>query len=369
MRAGLPATESRLSAARVGLELEASDSFESVHDIWCSLPTRSIFSTWGWGAIWWRHFGRRRPLSLNVVRNEQGSVVAIIPLYLWRERGLRVVRFVGSPHADELGPIGDATAAKQAAALDAALAGLPHDVFLGEQLDGEMPWAELLRGCMWRFEAGPMLRFEGSWDEYLESKSANFRGQVRRLERRLHERHRVIFRLVTAPEGLDRALDVFFSLHRARWSNSSDFLRHEPFYRDVAAFAAREGFLRLWLLELDGDAAAGLLGYRVGGVESYVQFGRNLAYASESLGFVLMAHAVRAALTEGVRECRLLRGGNPFKYRFASTDPGRESVIRAGTRRGRPAVAAGIALMKVRQDWQLYESRRKPSGYPSLRRP
>jgi CelD/BcsL family acetyltransferase involved in cellulose biosynthesis len=356
MRAGLAATESRVSAAGVKLELESSDSFEAVREIWRLLPTRSIFSTWGWNATWWRHFGRRRPLRLNVVRDDQGSVVAIIPLYVWRQRGLRVVRFVGSPHGDELGPIGDATAAEQAAALDAALAGLPHDVFLGEQLDGEMPWAELLRGCMWRVEAGPVLGFEGTWEEYLESKSANFRGQVRRLERRLRKRHQVVFRLVTAPEVLDRELDVFFSLHRARWSNSSDFLRHESFYRDVAAFAAREGFLRLWMLDLDGDAAAGLLGYRVGGVESYVQFGRSLAYARESLGFVLLAHTLRAALTDRVGECRLLRGGAPFKYRFANTDPGRESVVRADTRKGRAAVAAGLALMNVRRCWGRYES-------------
>jgi len=351
MRAGPPSVESQDSPSGAKLELESFDSFEAVRETWCSLPIRSIFATWGWNRTWWRHFGRGRLLRLNVIRDEQGSVVAIIPLYVWRQRGLRVVRFVGSPHADELGPLGDASPAEQAAALDTALAELRHDVFLGEQLDGELPWAELLEGHPWRVEAGPVLRFEGTWDEYLESKSANFRGQVRRLERRLRKRHRAVFRLVTAPERLDCELDVFFSLHRERWRNSSNALRHESFHRDVAAVAAREGFLRLWMLDLDGDPAAGLLGYRVGDIESYVQAGRGLAYASESVGFVLMAHAVRTALTDRVGEYRFLRGGESFKYRFANTDPGRESVVRAGTRKGRPAVAAGLAVMKMRRRW------------------
>lgn len=356
MSTGSSATDSRASAAGPKLAVESTDSFEVVRDTWSSLPIRSIFSSWGWNRTWWRHFGRGRALSLNVVRDEQGSLVGIVPLYAWRRKGLRIVRFVGSPHGDELGPIGHASASEQAAALEAALAAFPHDVFLGEQLDGEVPWAELLRGRMWRVEAGPVLRFEGTWDEYLESRSANFRAQVRRLERRLRKRHRVVFRLVTAAEGLDRELDAFFSLHRARWSGSSDFLKHESFYRDVATVAAREGVLRLWMLDLDGDPAAGLLGYRVGGVESYVQAGRSPAYASESLGFVLMAHTVRAALSDRVGECRLLRGGAPFKYRFANADPGRESVVRASTRQGRVAVAAGLALMNRRRRWGRYES-------------
>jgi hypothetical protein len=69
-----------------------------------------------------------------------------------------------------------------------------------------------------------------------------------------------------------------------------------------------------------------------------------------------MAHTVRAALSDHVGECRLLRGGAPFKYRFANTDPGRESVVRARTHQGRVAVAAGLALMNGRRRWGRYEN-------------
>ena len=40
---------------------------------------------------------------------------------------------------------------------------------------------------------------------------------------------------------------------------------------------------------------------------------------------MLLAHAVREALTDGMGEYRLLRGGAAYKERFATSDPGLET--------------------------------------------
>jgi hypothetical protein len=54
----------------------------------------------------------------------------------------------------------------------------------------------------------------------------------------------------------------------------------------------------------------------------------------QPVGFVLLAHAVREALADGMGEYRLLRGGAAYKQRFATSDPGLETF---GLPRGAPA--------------------------------
>ena len=42
-----------------------------------------------------------------------------------------------------------------------------------------------------------------------------------------------------------------------------------------------------------------------------------------------MAHTVRVAIADGVEEYRLLRGDEPYKARFATDDPGLETIAAA----------------------------------------
>jgi CelD/BcsL family acetyltransferase involved in cellulose biosynthesis len=259
-----------------------------------------------------------------------------------------VLRLLGHDQGDELGPVhapGDDAFA--AAALRAALDGLRYDVFLGEQLPGEEGWAARLGGRRWRFEAAPTLRWRDGWESFLRSRSANLREQVRRRERRLRERYGVEFRLVADRERLDRDLGTLFDLHRRRWGPRSAFAP-EAFHRQFARLALDRGWLRFWLLELDGRPAAAWYGFRLGGVESYYQAGRDPRLDGDAVGFVLLAHTIRAALDDGVAEYRFLRGAESYKFRFANADAGLETVGVAGSARGSSALAAGLGAKRLR---------------------
>jgi len=141
--------------------------------------------------------------------------------------------------------------------------------------------------------------------------------------------------LATDPERLPRDFDTLVRLHRQRWGGAaSAFLLAEPFHREFAGEALRQGWLRLWLLEIDGKPVAALHGFRFAGAECAYQAGRDPAFERQPLGFVLLAHALREALTDGMGEYRLLRGGAPYKERFATRDPGLETY---GLPRGAPA--------------------------------
>lgn len=68
------------------------------------------------------------------------------------------------------------------------------------------------------------------------------------------------------------------------------------------------GWLRLWLLDVDGGPRAACYGFRFGGVECFYQSGRDPAWDSSSVGFLVLLHAVRAALAAvGLRVRRHVR--------------------------------------------------------------
>lgn len=297
----------------------------ALEDGWRELAARgrNVFATWEWADAWWRHFGEGRELR---ARHEAGSHV--LPLFLERQGPFRILRFIGSGHSDEVGPVGDAARASAAFARERGF-----HLFLGDEM--APGWADPLGAKVVERTSSPVIELPESWDDYLAGRSANFRGQVRAAERRLD---RPIYRLATA-ETLGADLDTLFRLHRARWPGSHWFADAEGFHRDFAAIALERGWLRLWSLELDGNAVAAWLGYRFNGVESYYQAGRDPSLQRERVGFVLLAHTIREAIQDGMSEYRLLRGDESFKHRFATGDPGLETLARPNGALGRLALA------------------------------
>jgi CelD/BcsL family acetyltransferase involved in cellulose biosynthesis len=330
--------------------LEPIVSFDGLAEDWTrlALQTGSIFSTWEWNSLWWKYFGRGRELMATVCRDDGGNLVAILPLYGSRERPLRILRFLGHGQGDHLGPIcAPADRDQVAQALHDALGSRRFDLFIGDKMPSEPGWNALLRGRMLRRTASPVLRFEGrSWDELLASRSANFREQVRRRERKLAREHKLEYRFCDDPAQLQSYLDVLFRLHLARWGDRGAWFspEAEAFHREFASLAFQRGWLRLWLLELDGRPAAAWYGLRFGRVELYYQAGRDPEWERGSVGFVLLAHSIRAAIEDGMDEYWFLEGSESFKYRFASDDPGLETIAIPRSLRGRAAVAAAAAL-------------------------
>src|SRR5207302_693016 len=145
--------------------------------------------------------------------------------------------------------------------------------------------------------------------------------------------------------------DVLFALHRASRPSGSSFARPavEAFHRDFAPLALERGWLRLWFLEVDGTQAGGWYGFRFEGAECYYQLGRDPAFDRLSIGFVLLSHTIRSALEDGQREYRFLRGGESYKYRFADSDPGLETIGLARGARGAAALSAASAARAVRR--------------------
>jgi CelD/BcsL family acetyltransferase involved in cellulose biosynthesis len=327
------------------MDVDFVESFRDVPpDTWARLAEQAglIFATREWLETWWDHYGGGRRRLIGLVQRD-GAVVAIVPLYFWKSRGVPVLRFIGHGQGDELGPVSaPLTNSGAVAAVAAAVDRLPlrRYLLLAEQMRGDGRFGELAGAHeLYRQSSLVLQPPGGTWDSFVQSRGRNFRQQIRRFPRKLSESGDVVYRLSNDPRRLQDDLETLFRLHEMRWrSPDTPFLNASSFHRDFALVACRKGWLRLWILDVNGEPAAASYGFRFTGRESFYQVGRDPRLHRQNVGFVLLAHNIEAALDDGVKECRLLRGDSDYKFRFATSDRG---IRTFGVPRG---VAARFAL-------------------------
>jgi CelD/BcsL family acetyltransferase involved in cellulose biosynthesis len=340
--------------------IELVDGLDSLREDWTRLAAASgnVFATWEWNELWWRHYGRGRKLRVGVSRRENGEIDAIVPLFAWSVRPLRILRLIGHGHGDRLGPIcrdDDVETAERALRL--ALGAEPHDLFVGDWVAGDRAWARVLGGRVVRTTGYPILRWpDGSWEELLATQSQRFRKSLRQSRNRLERDHDVSYRY-TDSATLEHDLDAAFRLHRVRFrEHPCNFCGdHEAFQREFAALALERGWLRLLLLEVDGKPVGSKYGFFFQNAHFAYQSGRDPAWERESVGFLIEVESIRRTLEESA-EYRFLGGEEHHKYRYPTEDPRLETIAAPTSARGRVAAAALDAL------WRL------PGGKGLLRR-
>jgi CelD/BcsL family acetyltransferase involved in cellulose biosynthesis len=338
-----PATGSRAPAS-----VTFVDGFDPLQDDWARLAAAggNLFGTWEWNDLWWRHYGRDRALRIAVLREEE-EITAIVPLFLWSRRPLRILRLIGHGHGDRLGPVSDHDA-NTADALRLALKAEPHDVFIGDWVAGDRNWGRLLSGRVVRRTGYPILHLPDEWGEFLAAQSPRYRKSARNQRNRLERSHEVGYRYADS-ETLQRDLDAAFRLHRARFGEHSGCNycgEHETFQRAFAARALERGWLRLLFLEIDGQPVCFEHGFLFQNAYFAYQAGRDPSWDRQSVGFILELETIRRAFEAGAAEYRFLGGEEDYKYRFPTEDPKLETVAVPGSRRGRLAAAALAAVWR-----------------------
>jgi CelD/BcsL family acetyltransferase involved in cellulose biosynthesis len=327
------------------ISIEVIDTERRLFDLrseWSRLleesPSDCVFLTWEWLSSWWLHVARRRRLFVLAVRRD-GELTAIAPLTVRRPgltRGLPFTSLeflgsgtVGSDYLDLIAGRRHGDEALPALADFLARAGWMLE--LGQARSG---WSQarrlagLLEERGWSAAARPAglcryIPLSGhTFESYLATLGREHRYNYGRRVRALTRKHDLRFETVTTEGHRREALRQLVALHNARWAQrggSNAFHAHSllAFHEEISRLACERGWLRVFLLWLDGRPAAGLYGFRYGRVFYFYQSGFDPRCARHSVGLVTMGLAIRAAIEEGAEEFDMLQGVEGYKARWA----------------------------------------------------
>jgi CelD/BcsL family acetyltransferase involved in cellulose biosynthesis len=324
-------------ALRDGLSVECVDDeskLTALRPQWNELLRASAadgpFLTWEWLHSWWKHLHGVAALKVVAVR-DGNELIAIAPLMItpgavpWFSR----LEFLGSGHAgsdylDVIVRIGRETEALRAIArflrtqrMTLRLGHLP-DVSLGAQL------AERLASEGWVSSVAPggvcpVIPLAGhTWDSYLATLGSAHRANVRRRLRGVSQLG-MRFERVTSESRRREALEALAGFHERRFrtdGGSTAFLTPalRVFQDDATRRALDRGWLRMYVLWLNDVPAAVMYGFFYNRQFYFYQHGFDDRYARHSVGLVLMALTIRAAIDEGAQEFDLLWGTEPYKW-------------------------------------------------------
>jgi CelD/BcsL family acetyltransferase involved in cellulose biosynthesis len=350
-------------------------ALRSCESEWRTLAERrsNAFVTPEWFGAWLDNYGNSDEPAVPVARRADGSLFGLMPLVLARSGRPRTLRFAGAAHADRLHPVclqEDELSVASTAVATMTAASPDWTVAVLDNVDARASWwqalaraSAVLGVATYRDTVLPIIELDtGDWDGYLANRPRNFREQARRYPRRLARKHSVHFRRTTDESELDRDMATLFRLHDARWAprggSSLESQRVRRFHVDFARSALRQGWLRLWFLEIDDVEVAAWYGWRLGDSYAYYQAGFDPAWQHLSVGFVLMVHTVRSAIEEGASRYELLLGEEAYKSRFANAGESVHTVTLSRSRSAHLATAAEAYMWKG--------SRRLPASLRSL---
>jgi CelD/BcsL family acetyltransferase involved in cellulose biosynthesis len=297
---------------------------------WSSLveadPAGTIFHTPAYLKVWWEEFGAGS-LALAFAEEDGQTVGACA----FESVDGRLFFLGGSEVTDYMGPVARPGLERVVAeGLISALLDLPWtEADLGGLPKGSswlpaMEDAAGSRGIAVERESdgvAPLIELPGSFDRYLAALPTKLRHEIRRKERRLAEEagnYRITF---STPETVVEDLDRFMELHRSSPGPKGTFMDAgmETFFRRLGEALLPLHQFHLAFIEVDGQKAAGAIGFAYGDTFSLYNSAFDREFARWSPGMVLVTNLIRWAAEAGRRRFDMLKGDLDYKYRFGAT--------------------------------------------------
>jgi CelD/BcsL family acetyltransferase involved in cellulose biosynthesis len=315
------------------LEIDSFNDFLALKDYWNTFLAgcdHSIFSTWEWLTVWWRHFGSDKRLLL-LTAEDKGKTLGMAPLMysVHKMFGVRQgkIEFIGTPDSD----YNDFIVADQPLAC--------IDLFV-RHLNGisekwncielsEIPeHARSLRALnkisntLEKVHECPRALLPKTYKAFLHCLSHNLRYNLRRSLRRL-EKDGVRWKVYDCSQGdsCSEGMRAFFELHQKRWASKrfpGVFAeeRFRDFHLDIARVLAEKNWLGLYLLRISDKPVAAWYGFKYQLRYYYYLSGFDPEYHRYGLGNLLLAHIIDQCIQEGLVEFDFLRGGEGYKARW-----------------------------------------------------
>jgi len=344
--------------------------FDELSSEWNNLLEKSsspsVFLTWEWIQAWRRVSGDSASPFVIVVRDENGKLCAIAPLYratfvmlgVIRYRALRFMSDIatGSDYPDWIVDKEHEPAAAEAISAELAAHADDWDLVWLSAVAG---WTNTKQriiepaekvGLPVQFRTRPFSALELPSDplEYENSFSSRRRQQMRRNFRRTDKIDGVTFVHCTEASQVTDFLDALFDLHQKRWHAiglDGCFVRRPAeaeFYREFATAAFENGWMSAYGVIEHGIFRAVQFGYTYNGSYLQLQEGYDPEF-QQGAGNALRLYGIRDLIAQGVTEYDFLAGDTEHKRRWSSkVRDGFDILIGSGSLRSRLMITAGI---------------------------
>ena len=286
-----------------------------------------------WLMPWLRHAAPEGAQVRTVVLKEQDELVGIAPFIVQHGSMGRVdARLFGVPFTERREPFAKPGHEQELAEHTARLLAAEKTTILAlEGIDVTSPWPDWLAGsypgAMRPVIARravldtPTLSLDGmTYDDWMQSKSGNFRSQMRRMRRQLTEEGGQV-RMTTAGDDIERDVDAFMRLHLGRWEGKGGSGLAEIAMQGMLVDAANELLpeerFRLYLVELNGKPIGAGLFVAAGGEVAYFNGGFDEEYGKYKPTLQTILSVVEDAFARGEKRLDFGGGPQPYKLRFA----------------------------------------------------
>jgi len=321
------------------LHIYEENNFENLKEMaveWNVLVKRGLGDvalTYEWSSTLWEvHLGRKA--IKTIILEEDNELRGVMPLYEehTRKNGLKVV---------ELNPIWNLYS-NHGGALLSGEEGVV-EAFL-EYVNGNYQWDILkLYGCLeseicrktisWAKNTGrkfsikanpgsPFLKLDRPLDQILAGKSANFRANIKRKERKLKEAGDLTLDKYTNVGEVEMAIDQICEIEKESWKHKAgtaitSVKRQELFFRGLALRAAEQGWLRIYFLSLDRVPVAHEFALVYEGVYYMMKTSYKESFGNLSPGVVIQWLTIKDAFSMGLREYDFLGASETYKLEWA----------------------------------------------------
>ncbi len=340
-------------------------SLESLSSEWDDLVSRSsgtIFQTFDWQSLWWKHFasGPRHSLYVMILR-ENEKLIGIAPFFVesFTFAGLRIfkqLRLIGSGLQSEKTPVlslerdgpGDyldviaerGYEEKVGTSVSEFLTRAHHD-WDGIEFQNLPECGVVLTHVLPRIQSSafevvknptdicPRILLPKSIDEYMASLRSGFRRNIRRSYNTYFTDSQFDVEDLSNEGDVNDALNTLSILHQKRWNvigypGLFSDPRFETLQRDLVKKLSEKGRLWLTILRQRGKPVAARLLYAFNGqVWDYLS-GFEVNRGSGSPGFsgagmALMLYAIKRSIESGFEVLELARGDESYKFDLTST--------------------------------------------------
>ena len=160
------------------------------------------------------------------------------------------------------------------------------------------------------------------WEDYLMRLDGKQRHEVRRKMRRLQSRGPFTYRLSTADDDLQKDIKTFLRLFRLNRADKADFMNPvmTACFRELIHRLAQAKMLSLYLLEVEGTPAAGVLCVDYQGVRYLYNSGYDARFQSLSVGVLAKVLSIQKGIEAGCRRYDFLKGAEAYKRRLGGRE-------------------------------------------------